>query len=159
MSRTDTAFTPLHTLKGANILQFVRLMLKYWADQPPPRSVNPMKRGDVYMAGLDPVIGSEQGGFRPVVIIQNDRGNLHAPTVIAVPLTGSASKPQLPTHVLISAGEAGLWRDSIALCEQVRTLEKTRLARKLGTLNTQTLAAISRALQKSMDITCNCEEC
>ena len=118
-----------------------------------------MKRGDVYMAGLDPVIGSEQGGTRPVVIIQNNTGNLHAPTVIAVPVTSSTGKPALPTHAFLPAGEGGLWRDSIALCEQVRTLEKTRLARKLGTLNTQTLAAISRALQKSMDIACNCEEC
>ena len=120
---------------------------------------DPMKRGDVYMAGLDPVIGSEQGGFRPVVVIQNNLGNLHAPTVIAVPLTGSSSKPPLPTHVLIPAGEAGLWRDSTALCEQVRTLEKTRLHRKLGSVSAQTLAAISRALRRSMDIGGDCEEC
>ena len=83
-----------------------------------------MKRGDIYMAELDPVVGSEQGGTRPVAIIQNDMGNLHSPTVIAVPLTGSTGKPALPTHVHIPRGEGGLWRESIVLCEQVRTLEK-----------------------------------
>ena len=118
-----------------------------------------MKRGDVYMAGLDPVIGSEQGGFRPVVIIQNNLGNLHAPTVIAVPLTGSSSKPPLPTHVMIPSGEAGLWRDSTALCEQVRTLEKSRLARRLGSVKPETLAKLGQALRRSMDILCENEEC
>ena len=76
------------------------------------------------MAELDPVVGSEQGGCRPVLIIQNDMGNLHAPTVIAVPLTGSTNKPALPTHVRVARGEGGLWRESTVLCEQVRTLEK-----------------------------------
>lgn len=117
-----------------------------------------MKRGDVYMAGLDPVIGSEQGGWRPVVIVQNNRGNLHAPTVIAVPLTGSTGKPALPTHVHLPAGEAGLWRHSIALCEQVRTIEKSRLGRYLGALDGTRLDEINRALRISMDIGCRTEE-
>ena len=117
-----------------------------------------MKRGEIYMAVLDPVIGSEQGGRRPVVIIQNDLGNLHAPTVIAVPLTGSNSKPDLPTHVRIPEGEGGRWRVSTALCEQVRTLEKTRLERKIGTLGAQTMRALERALQVSMDIVCEKRE-
>ena len=112
-----------------------------------------MKRGDVYMAGLDPVVGSEQGGTRPVVIIQNDTGNRHAPTVIAVPVTSSGGKPRLPTHALLPSGEGGLWRDSIALCEQVRTLEKSRLGRRLGALGPQSLRAVERALQVSLDIT------
>ena len=111
-----------------------------------------MKRGDVYMAGLDPVIGSEQGGTRPVVIIQNNTGNLHAPTVIAVPVTSSAGKPPLPTHAPLAAGEGGLWLDSIALCEQVRTLEKARLSRKLGSVSDASLRLIDRALQVSLDI-------
>ena len=111
-----------------------------------------MKRGDVYLAGLDPVIGSEQGGTRPVVIIQNDVGNLHAPTVIVIPLTASTQKPPLPTHVVIAQGEGGLRRTSTALCEQVRTLEKTRLIRRLGALENTTLRRLSRALQVSMDI-------
>ena len=104
------------------------------------------------MAGLDPVVGSEQGGYRPVVVIQNDTGNLHAPTVIVVPLTGSAQKPDLPTHVRIPAGQAGLWRDSTALCEQLRTLEKTRLGRRLGALEPEALRLIDSALRVSLDI-------
>ena len=111
-----------------------------------------MKRGDVYMAGLDPVIGSEQGGYRPVVIIQNDTGNQHAPTVIAVPVTSSGGKPPLPTHALLPLGEGGLWRDSIALCEQVRTLEKSRLGRRLGAVSASAMRGIERALQVSLDI-------
>lgn len=105
------------------------------------------------MAGLDPVIGSEQGGRRPVVIIQNDLGNQYAPTVIVVPLTGSMTKPTIPTHALIPQGEGGLWRNSTALCEQVRTLEKTRLTRRLGALSRESLSAIDRALKVSLDIT------
>jgi len=104
------------------------------------------------MAGLDPVIGSEQGGFRPVVIIQNDTGNLHAPTVIAVPVTSSTGKPLLPTHAPLPSGEGGLWRDSTALCEQVRTLEKTRLYRRLGTVSAQAMRQIEHALQVSLDM-------
>lgn len=104
------------------------------------------------MAALDPVIGSEQGGTRPVVIIQNNTGNLHAPTVIAVPVTSSTGKPALPTHAALSAGEGGLWRDSIALCEQVRTLEKARLGRRLGAVGADALRSIERALQVSLDI-------
>ena len=104
------------------------------------------------MAGLDPVIGSEQGGYRPVVIIQNDTGNQHAPTVIAVPVTSSAGKPLLPTHAPLPAGEGGLWRDSTALCEQVRTLEKTRLLRRLGAVSPQAMRLIERALQVSLDM-------
>ena len=111
-----------------------------------------MKRGDVYMAGLDPVIGSEQGGYRPVVIIQNDTGNQHAPTVIAVPVTSSGSKPSLPTHAVLLRGEGGLWRDSIALCEQVRTLEKSRLTRRLGSLGPEAMRGVERAVQISLDM-------
>ena len=110
------------------------------------------------MACLDPVVGSEQGGRRPVVIIQNDLGNLYAPTVIAVPLTGSTGKPAMPTHALIPAGEGGLWRDSTALCEQVRTLEKTRLGRRIGALTAQRLHMIEHALQISLDIVPPSEE-
>ena len=111
-----------------------------------------MKRGNLYIAELDPVVGSEQGGRRPVLIIQNDMGNLHSPTVIAVPLTGSTRKPPLRTHVALEAGEGGLSRASVVLCEQVRTLEKTRLKRYLGTLGAQSMKAVERALSVSMDI-------
>ncbi len=111
-----------------------------------------MKRGEIYLAELDPVIGSEQGGRRPVIIIQNDMGNLHSPTVIAVPLTGSTRKPALPTHVALSAGEAGLARPSVVLCEQVRTLEKSRLSRLLGTIDARRLMQVERALAISMEL-------
>ena len=111
-----------------------------------------MRRGDIYMAGLDPVVGSEQGGFRPVVIIQNNTGNMHAPTVIVVPVTSSAGKPPLPTHAPLAAGEGGLWRDSIALCEQVRTLEKSRLHRRLGSLDAPSLHGVEKALKVSLDM-------
>ncbi len=104
------------------------------------------------MAELGPVIGSEQGGRRPVIIMQNDKGNLHAPTVIAVPLTGSSRKPPLPTHALLPQGEGGLWRDSIALCEQVRTLEKTRLSRRIGAVSPEAMARIEQALRVSLSM-------
>ena len=105
-----------------------------------------MKRGDVYQANLDPVIGSEQGGVRPVVIIQNDRGNRYSPTVIVAALTTRRKKPQLPVHVLLTRAESGLQEDSIVLTEQVRTLEKTRLTRYLGTVTAQAMKRIDRAL-------------
>ena len=113
-----------------------------------------MKRGDIYMAELDPVVGSEQGGTRPVAIIQNDMGNLHSPTVIAVPLTASPRKPPLPTHVRLEMGEGGLRQPSTVLCEQVRTLEKTRLRRRLGALAPESMRRVERALGVSLDMTC-----
>lgn len=109
-----------------------------------------MKRGDVYQANLDPVIGSEQGGIRPVVIIQNDRGNRYSPTVIVVAVTTRRKKPQLPVHVLLTQEESGLKEDSIVLTEQVRTLEKTRLTRYLGTVTAQAMKRIDRALGMSI---------
>ena len=109
-----------------------------------------MKRGDIYRADLDPVVGSEQGGIRPVVIIQNDIGNLYSPTVIVAALTSSRKKPELPVHVFIAAGEGGLPRDSLVLTEQVRTLEKTRLTRYMGTLREETMRRIDQALGMSL---------
>ena len=109
-----------------------------------------MKRGDIYRADLDPVVGSEQGGVRPVVIIQNDTGNLHSPTVIVAAVTGRRKKPALPVHVCITAAESGLAQDSVVLLEQVRTLEKTRLTRYLGTLGENTMRRIDRALRLSL---------
>lgn len=104
------------------------------------------------MAQLDPVVGSEQGGIRPVLIIQNDRGNRYAPTVIAVPLTTSLNKPPLPTHVKLEAGEGGLKQTSTVLCEQVRTLEKTRLTRLIGKLGKKQVEAVEKALLCSLDM-------
>ncbi|MBP3542142.1 MAG: type II toxin-antitoxin system PemK/MazF family toxin [Clostridia bacterium] len=111
-----------------------------------------MKRGEIYMAQLDPVVGSEQGGVRPVLIIQNDRGNRYAPTVIAVPLTTSSTKPPLPTHVKLDAGAGGLKQASTVLCEQVRTLEKTRLGRFIGKLEKSLVEKVEKALLCSLDM-------
>ncbi len=109
-----------------------------------------MKRGDIYRADLDPVIGSEQGGVRPVLIIQNDTGNLYSPTVIVAAITGRKKKPSMPVHVLIAAEESGLPADSVVLTEQVRTLEKSRLSRYLGHLTDAAMARIDQALDKSL---------
>ena len=105
-----------------------------------------MKRGDIYFADLDPVIGSEQGGFRPVLIIQNDLGNRFSPTVIALPLTSKTGKAPLRTHVPLVPPQGGVSRPSIILCEQVRTLDKSRLGRYLGTLRPEKLLLVERAL-------------
>ena len=109
-----------------------------------------MKRGDIYRADLDPVVGSEQGGVRPVLIIQNDAGNLHSPTVIIAAITTRRKKQYMPVHVPISAAESGLPADSVVLTEQVRTLEKTRLSQYLGHLNEPAMARIDRALKRSI---------
>jgi len=109
-----------------------------------------MKRGDIYRADLDPVIGSEQGGIRPVVIIQNDTGNLHSPTVIVAAITTRNKKPGLPIHVPITAAESGLKRDSVVLTEQVRTLEKTRLTQYLGSLTPEAMKRLDHALGLSL---------
>ena len=109
-----------------------------------------MKRGDIYRADLDPVVGSEQGGVRPVLIIQNDTGNLHSPTVIVAAITTRRKKPYMPVHVPITAAESGLQRDSVVLTEQVRTLEKSRLQQYLGTLDGEAMQRIDRALRRSI---------
>ena len=112
-----------------------------------------MKRGEIYRADLDPVVGSEQGGVRPVVIIQNDTGNLHSPTVIVAAITTRRKKPGLPIHVPISAGESGLPQDSVVLTEQVRTLEKSRLTRYLGALTPEAMKRLDHALGLSLGTT------
>lgn len=109
-----------------------------------------MKRGEIYRADLDPVVGSEQGGIRPVVIIQNDIGNLHSPTVIVAAVTTRTKKTALPIHVPISRAESGLKRDSIVLTEQVRTLEKSRLTRYLGCLTPEAMRRLDAALRASL---------
>lgn len=113
-----------------------------------------MKRGEIYRADLDPVVGSEQGGTRPVVIIQNDIGNLHSPTVIVAAVTTRHKKPHLPVHVAITAEESGLTRDSVVLTEQVRTLEKSRLTKYLGALGEDAMRRIDRALNMSIGTDC-----
>ena len=94
-----------------------------------------VKRGDMFYADLSPVVGSEQGGIRPVVIIQNDIGNKHSPTVIAAAITSQTGKNRLPTHIQIDSKNSGLKADSVVLAEQIRTIDKSRLKEKIGHIN------------------------
>ena len=111
-----------------------------------------IKRGDIYYADLDPVTGSEQGGIRPVLVIQNDVGNKHSPTVIIAPFTSKLEKPRLPTHVFIRAGNSGLSQDSIILLEHIRTIDKSRLIHYCETLDIGTIQKIDRAIQVSFGL-------
>ena len=109
-------------------------------------------RGEIYSANLDPVVGSEQGGSRPVVVVQNDVGNRFSPTVIVLAVTSQLHKARLPTHVQIHAGAQGLARDSVVLAEQVRTLDKRRLKERIGQLPPEEMARIDQALRVSMGL-------
>lgn len=105
-----------------------------------------IKRGDIYYADLSPVIGSEQGGVRPVLIVQNDVGNKYSPTVIAAAITSQINKAKLPTHIEISALEYGLLKDSVILLEQIRTIDKKRLREKIGHLDDELMDKVNEAL-------------
>lgn len=105
-----------------------------------------VRRGDIFIADLDPVVGSEQGGVRPVVIVQNDRGNHFSPTVICAAMTSKIGKHDLPTHVWVSARDSGLRSDSLVLCEQLRTLEKRRLRMRAGRIDDLALRRVDAAL-------------
>lgn len=111
-----------------------------------------VKRGEVYFADLSPVVGSEQGGVRPVLIIQNDIGNRFSPTVIVAAITAQIQKAKLPTHVEIKAAKHGLERDSVILLEQIRTLDKQRLTDKITKLEDKMMKKIDRALEISLGI-------
>jgi mRNA interferase MazF len=112
-----------------------------------------MRRGDIYMADLNPTQGSEQSGTRPVIIVSRDAINEHSPVVIVVPLTGAEHKrKRYPTHVLLNAGVGGLSRDSIAVTEQVRAITKTRLTENVGQLKPEHMSIISAALKIAMDL-------
>lgn len=108
-----------------------------------------VRRGDVFYAYLNPVIGSEQGGTRPVLIIQNDIGNQYSPTTIIAAITSQISKAKLPTHVEIGASNSGLDRDSVILLEQIRTIDKSRLKQKIAVLNEDILGKVDRAIEIS----------
>ena len=111
-----------------------------------------IKRGDIYYADLSPVVGSEQGGVRPVLIIQNNVGNRYSPTVIAAAITSKTDKTKLPTHIPIEARDCGLYKDSVVLLEQVRTLDKRRLREKMGSVNVQSMKQINQALSVSFGL-------
>ena len=111
-----------------------------------------VRRGDIYYADLSPVVGSEQGGIRPVLIVQNDVGNKFSPTVIAAAITSQRFKTNLPTHIQVDAQECGLSKDSIVLLEQVRTIDKRRLKERMGNLDESDMSRVNRALSVSLGI-------
>lgn len=111
-----------------------------------------VRRGDIYYADLSPVVGSEQGGVRPVLIVQNDVGNKFSPTVIAAAITSQRFKTNLPTHIQVDAQGCGLSKDSIVLLEQVRTIDKRRLKEKMGNLDEYDMNRVNRALSVSLGI-------
>ncbi|MDF2548724.1 type II toxin-antitoxin system PemK/MazF family toxin [Anaerosolibacter sp.] len=111
-----------------------------------------VKRGDIFYADLSPVIGSEQGGVRPVLIVQNDVGNKYSPTVIVAAITSQINKAKLPTHIEISASEYGLTKDSVVLLEQVRTIDKRRLREKIGHFDEDKMNKVNEALLISLGL-------
>ena len=111
-----------------------------------------MKRGDVYYADLRPVIGSEQGGIRPVLIVQNDVGNRHSPTIICAAITSKMNKAKLPTHIELSAEIYDMDKDSVVLLEQVRTLDKRRLKEKMGHLDDEVMRGVNSAIAVSFGL-------
>lgn len=111
-----------------------------------------VRRGDIYYADLSPVVGSEQGGLRPVLIVQNDVGNKHSPTVIAAAITSRMSKTRLPTHIDVYASKVGLQKDSVILLEQIRTIDKKRLKEKMGHLDDSLMREVDDAISISFGL-------
>ena len=111
-----------------------------------------VKRGDIFYADLSPVVGSEQGGTRPVLIVQNDTGNRHSPTVIAAAITSQKDKARLPTHIQVNSSDSGLARDSVVLLEQIRTLDKQRLKEHMGRLDEQHMLLVDDAIAISFGL-------
>jgi mRNA interferase MazF len=111
-----------------------------------------IRRGDIFYADLSPVIGSEQGGLRPVLIVQNDIGNKYSPTVIAAAITSRMGKTKLPTHIDVSAPDVGLAKDSVILLEQIRTLDKKRLKEKMGHLDDSIMQRVNEAISVSIGL-------
>jgi len=111
-----------------------------------------IKRGDIFYADLSPVVGSEQGGVRPVLVIQNDIGNKFSPTVIVAAITSQINKAKLPTHVEIKANEYGIQKDSVILLEQIRTIDKKRLREKIGHLDDKLMEQVNDALVISVGL-------
>lgn len=118
----------------------------------PQEEDTPVRRGDIYYADLSPVVGSEQGGIRPVLIVQNNVGNRHSPTVIAAAITSQTGKARLPTHIELSARTYGLSRDSVILLEQVRTIDKKRLKERMGALDPRLMQRVDNALEVSFGL-------
>lgn len=111
-----------------------------------------IRRGEIYYAELNPVVGSEQGGTRPVLVIQNDIGNQYSPTTIIAAITSQISKAKLPTHVEVTARRSGLERDSVILTEQIRTVDKSRLKEKVTVLDEETMTRVGQAIEISLGL-------
>ena len=111
-----------------------------------------VKRGDIYYADLSPVVGSEQGGVRPVLIVQNDTGNKYSPTVIAAAITSQINKARLPTHIELEARSYGLTKDSVVLLEQIRTIDTKRLKERMGKLDDNLMNAVDNAIAVSFGL-------
>lgn len=111
-----------------------------------------IKRGEIFYAELNPVVGSEQGGIRPVLVIQNDIGNQYSPTTIIVAITSQISKAKLPTHVEVKARRSGLERDSVILTEQIRTIDKSRLKEKVAVLDEEIMLRVDEAIEISLGL-------
>lgn len=111
-----------------------------------------VKRGDIYYADLSSVVGSEQGGIRPVLVIQNDIGNKYSPTVIAAAITSQINKAKMPTHIELAAKDYGLNKDSVILLEQIRTIDKRRLREKIGRIDDGLMASVNNALSISFGL-------
>lgn len=111
-----------------------------------------VRRGEIYYADLSPVVGSEQGGVRPVLIVQNDVGNKYSPTVIAAAITSQKEKSKLPTHIEINAQNCGLAKNSVVLLEQIRTIDKTRLKERMGMLDEDAMYQVNSALSISFGL-------
>lgn len=111
-----------------------------------------VKRGDIFYADLSPVVGSEQGGMRPVLIVQNDTGNKHSPTVIAAAITSQVGKSRLPTHIELTDQSCGLSRDSVILLEQIRTIDKSRLRERMGRLEDPLMNEVDNAIAVSFGL-------
>ena len=111
-----------------------------------------VKRGDIYYADLSPVVGIEQGGIRPVLVIQNDIGNKYSPTVIAAAITSQINKAKMPTHIELAAKDYGLNKDSVILLEQIRTIDKRRLREKIGRIDDRLMASVNNALSISFGL-------
>ena len=109
-----------------------------------------IKRGELYYADLSPVVGSEQGGVRPVLVVQNDVGNKYSPTVIAAAVTSKINKAKLPTHIELPSNAFGLQKDSVILLEQIRTLDKRRLKERIGELSETTMSRVDNAILISL---------
>ena len=114
--------------------------------------MNSIRRGDIYYADLSPVVGSEQGGIRPVLIVQNDVGNKYSPTVIAAAITSRVDKNKMPTHIDVAHDEYGLEKNSVILLEQIRTLDKKRLREKMGHLDENVMTKVNNAISVSFGL-------